>query len=56
MSNPINAALNDVRPWVQLCGTVLITLGALKFFGFNPAQIGGEGWQIALLGLAVRSW
>ncbi len=52
----VDTVLNQIRPFIQLFGTVLITIGVAKAFGFNPGVINGEGWQIAVLGLACKSW
>ena len=53
----VDHVLNQIRPFVQLFGTVLITVGVAKAFGFSAGSfIAGEGWQIAVLGLSLKSW
>ncbi len=52
----VDQVLNQVRPFIQLAGTVLITIGALKLAGVNIDLVRGEFWQIALVGLALKSW
>jgi hypothetical protein len=50
----VDAVLNQVRPFVQLAGSALILLGAVKFFGFNPGVSVGEGWQLVLVGFGLK--
>ena len=52
----VDQVLNQIRPFVHLFGIVLITVGAFKLFGFSTGMVPGEGWQIALVGLSLKSW
>lgn len=52
----VDQVLNQARPIIQLIGTVLITIGAVKMAGVNVDLVRGEYWQIMLAGLALKSW
>lgn len=52
----VDSVLQQIRPFVHLFGIILITIGALKMLGVNIDLVRGEFWQIALTGLAVKSW
>jgi hypothetical protein len=52
----VDAVLQQIRPFVQLFGTVLITVGVFKLFGFNAGFVPGEAWQICVIGLSLKSW
>lgn len=51
----IEKALNPVRPYVHVIGTVVITIAAIKGFGVLR-EIPGEYWHLAIMGLALRYW
>lgn len=44
----------QLRPLLQLAGSVLITAGLLKFFGVN-IPISGSGLEIAVAGYLAKS-
>jgi hypothetical protein len=52
----VDSVLQQARPFVQLVGTILITIAALKLAGVNIDLVRGEFWQIAVVGLALKSW
>lgn len=50
----VDQVLNQVRPFVQLAGSILIALGVAKAFGFGLGGIPGEGWQVVILGFGLK--
>jgi hypothetical protein len=49
----VDTALNQVRPFIQLAGSVIIAIGAAKFFGAS-IPLGGEAWQMVLVGFGIK--
>lgn len=45
----------QLRPLLQLVGSVLIIVGLLKFFGVDINFISGSGLEIAVAGWLTRS-
>lgn len=50
----LNQALNPIRPFAQLVGTILVIVGLAKFFGVN-IPISGSGLEIAVAGYLMKS-
>lgn len=51
----LDSALSQIRPITQLIGSIIIAIAACKFAGVNIG-IRGEFWQIALMGMALKSF
>lgn len=49
----INQALNPLRPFLTLAGTLLILAGLAKFFGVN-IPVNGSGLEIAVAGYLLK--
>lgn len=52
----LDKALAAVRPVFKFGGMILIVIGCLKLFGVTVPHVPGEWWQIALGGMAVKSF
>ncbi len=50
----VDAVLNQVRPFIQLAGSVIIAIGVAKAFGFGIGGLPGEGWQVVILGFGLK--
>lgn len=50
----LNQAINPIRPFAVLVGTILILAGLAKFFGLN-IPISGGGLEIAVAGWLLKS-
>lgn len=50
----LNQALNPIRPFAQLVGTVLVIAGLAKFFGVT-IPVSGSGLEIAVAGYLMKS-
>lgn len=46
--------IGQLRPLLQLVGTVLVIAGLVKFFGFN-VPISGSGLEIAVAGYLLKT-
>lgn len=52
----LDQALNLVRPIFRYAGMILIAIAAAKLAGFSVPRIGGDWWQIAIGGMAIKSF
>jgi len=49
-----NAFYGELRRILGYVGFALVVIAFLKFLGVNIAQVPGEPWQLAILGLALK--
>ena len=52
----LDQAINTIRPLFRFGGMALIAIGTAKLAGFSVPHISGDWWQIALGGMAVKSF
>lgn len=50
----MNDGIAQARTVIGYIGSALIVVAAAKFAGINIANIRGDFWQIALMGMALR--
>lgn len=52
----LDQALNVVRPVFKYAGMILIVIAAAKLGGFSVPRVGGDWWQLAIGGMAIKSF
>lgn len=52
----LDQAINVVRPVFKYAGMIIIAIGAAKLGGFSVPRVGGDWWQIAIGGMAIKSF
>ena len=51
----LDHAFSQVRPILQLIGSVVIIVGVLKFFGVNINVLNGSGLEVAAIGFLIKN-